>query len=90
MISQRLTLSQQRKFGDFLFDILEASYQKLGFENPNDTVLDVYNRNKIISLLCRYNHKDCNENATGLLSRIPADFQETFYCVTSRKADFAL
>lgn len=92
-IGQRLTLEQHEKFGKFLKDVLTNVYKKLGFENRADTVLDVYNRNKVITWLCRYNHEDCNDEAQRqfLLSRstqVPADFQETLYCAACRNAAF--
>ncbi|XP_061386751.1 membrane alanyl aminopeptidase-like [Musca vetustissima] len=90
LISPRLTLEQHKQFGEFLFDIMSGVYKKLGFENPGDRVLDVYNRNKVISWLCRYHHEDCNEMAQKVFKStqpklIPADFQETLYCAANRK-----
>ncbi|XP_065372511.1 uncharacterized protein LOC135964254 [Calliphora vicina] len=88
---QRLTLAQHDKFGDYLFVILDKVYTKLGFENHNDTVLDVYNRNKVISWLCKYHHEDCNNQAQSIFhSHLSAntkptpDFRETLYCSAVR------
>ncbi|KAM7364532.1 uncharacterized protein ACRADG_000990 [Cochliomyia hominivorax] len=91
ILYQRLTVAQHDKFSEYLFEIIEKVYQKLGFENPNDTVLDVYNRNKVIQWLCRYNHKECNEQAQKrfrehlLANNMPStDFRETLYCAAVR------
>ncbi|XP_073820303.1 membrane alanyl aminopeptidase [Musca autumnalis] len=89
-ISQRLTLQQHKQFGEFLCDIMSKVYKKLGFENPQDTVLDVYNRNKVIGWLCKYHHDDCNQKAQLLFNawdatEVPVDFQETLYCAASRE-----
>ncbi|XP_073820302.1 membrane alanyl aminopeptidase-like [Musca autumnalis] len=93
MLSTRMTLMQHEQFGTFLFDILSGVYKKLGFENSKDTILDVYNRNKVITWLCRYHHEDCNQKAQRLfkssdLTQISADFQETIYCAATRDATF--
>ncbi|XP_013106945.2 membrane alanyl aminopeptidase [Stomoxys calcitrans] len=94
-ISQRLTLAQHEKFGEFLFDIMDKVYKKLGFNfnSKSDTVLDIYNRNKVIGWLCKYHHQDCNEEAQrefqfSLSSQVPADFQETLYCSACRDGSF--
>lgn len=88
----RMTLVQHDRFASYLADILEKVYQKLGFESPNDTVLDIYNRNKVISWLCRYHHKDCNAQAQKLFrehllsnTKTSPDFRETLYCSAVRE-----
>uniref|UniRef100_T1PHS5 Peptidase M1 membrane alanine aminopeptidase domain-containing protein n=1 Tax=Musca domestica TaxID=7370 RepID=T1PHS5_MUSDO len=93
MISARFTLEQHKKFGEFLFDIMSTVYKELGFENSGDNVLDVYNRNKVISWLCKYHHEDCNQKAQQLFrsskpTQISADFQETLYCAANRDGTF--
>ncbi|XP_075168188.1 membrane alanyl aminopeptidase [Haematobia irritans] len=93
-ISQRFTLQQHDQFGEYLFDIMAEVYRKLGFdyESPN-TVLDIYNRNKVVTWLCKYHHRDCNEKAqyhfkSMTSTSVPADFQETLYCAACRDATF--
>lgn len=92
IISQRLTLEQHEKFAKFLYDVLDAVYKKLGFENPNDTVLDIYNRNKVISWLCKYRHQDCVRTAIGLFGTLKetVDFQETYLCAACRDGPFSI
>ncbi|XP_037811880.1 aminopeptidase N [Lucilia sericata] len=87
----RLTLEQHKEFGKFLIEVLDKVYKKLGFENPNDTILDVYNRNKVISWLCRYHHEDCNAQAVLKLNEYltantkpSPDFREALYCAANR------
>ncbi|XP_075163002.1 aminopeptidase N-like [Haematobia irritans] len=93
-LGQRLTLNQHEKFGEFLFDILDSLYKKLGFDyNAKDSILDIYNRNKAISWLCRYHHSDCNAKAqyhfkSTESGNVPTDFQESLYCAAIREAQF--
>lgn len=90
-IYARMTLEQHKEFAVFLHEILEKVYQKLGFENSNVTILDIYNRNRIINWLCRYHHEDCNSQAKHIFFKhisantkpIP-DFRETLYCSACR------
>lgn len=92
ILYQRLTLAQHNKFKDYLFEILDNVYKKLGFANSNDSVLDVYNRNKVISWLCKYHHEDCNAQAQKLVrehmlvkTKPTPDFRETLYCAAVRE-----
>lgn len=87
----RLTLAQHDKFKDFLFELLDKVYKKLGFENPKDTVLDIYNRNKVINWLCKYHYDDCNTEAQKIFrlhlsvnTKPSPDFRETLYCAAVR------
>lgn len=91
-IAQRLTLAQHHKFQEYLYEILNKVYEKLGFEELElDSVLDIYNRNKLISWLCKYHHKDCNDKAQKLFlqhlkenTKPSTDFRETLYCSAVR------
>ncbi|TMW48641.1 hypothetical protein DOY81_006271, partial [Sarcophaga bullata] len=90
-ISKRLTMAQQDKFKHYLYDIMAKVYEKLGFENPNVTILDIYNRNQVITWLCKYDHEDCNTKAQTLFrshfksnTKTSPDFRETLYCAANR------
>lgn len=87
----RMTLEQHRDFGPFLYELLDKVYNKLSFKSSNDSVLDVYNRNKVISWLCKYHHKDCNSHAKHMFlshlsksTKPTPDFRETLYCAACR------
>lgn len=91
IISKRLTLAQHDKFKDYLYDIMTKVYEKLGFENSNVTILDIYNRNQVIAWLCKYHHKDCNAKAQRLVleyfnssTKPSPDIRETLYCAANR------
>jgi aminopeptidase N len=46
-----------------VLDILEDIYEKLGFfPKSGDTHTEIYNRNNVLSWLCRYNHEECLQN----------------------------
>ncbi|XP_037943906.1 membrane alanyl aminopeptidase-like [Teleopsis dalmanni] len=96
-VTKRLPLKRQKDFGDFLEKIAKAVYEKLYFENNNDTVLDVYNRNKVINWVCKYRISDCNEKAQQVLNNVYStkvkpspDFRETLYCNAIRNGIFMM
>uniref|UniRef100_A0A1I8Q2F1 Aminopeptidase n=1 Tax=Stomoxys calcitrans TaxID=35570 RepID=A0A1I8Q2F1_STOCA len=95
-ISQRLTLSEHGKFGEFLFEILSKVYEHLGFHtNLKDSILDIYNRNKVITWLCKYHHRECNQKAqsyfqTSLATNVATDFQESLYCAACREGQYEI
>lgn len=90
-VYQRLNFEQHKEFAPFLYELLDKVYRKLGFEKSDVSVLDIYNRNKVISWLCRYHHEDCNNQARTIFHRhmesgtkpLP-DFREALYCSAVR------
>lgn len=91
LVAQRLTLQQQKVFVKYLQDIMSKVFKHLGFSGSNDTVLDIYNRNKVVSWACKYHLFECGRgaqrffaavNATG--AKPTADFRETLYCSAIR------
>ena len=90
-VYQRMTFEEHKEFAPFLYELLDKVYKKLGFEKSDVTVLDIYNRNKVISWLCRYHHEDCNNEARNIFHKhvesqtkpLP-DFRETLYCSAVR------
>nr|XP_014098415.1 aminopeptidase Ey [Bactrocera oleae] len=86
-VAQRLTLEQQKLFVKYLQDIMSNIYKHLGFTRSNDTVLDIYNRNKVISWACKYHLFECDREAQQHFDALKAtgskptpDFRETLYC----------
>ncbi|XP_030370006.1 aminopeptidase N [Scaptodrosophila lebanonensis] len=95
-VAPRLTLEQLTCFSIYLQDITKKVFDRLGIVRPNDTVLDVFNRNKQVSWLCKYQHKECNkqvlETVTSLETQAEKplpDFRETLYCAASRAGKYA-
>ncbi|XP_037943910.1 membrane alanyl aminopeptidase-like [Teleopsis dalmanni] len=94
-VAKRLPLKRQKDFGDFLKEITEAVYKKLGFVNKDNTILDVYNRNKVINWVCKYGIEDCNKIAQAQFDNVintnvkpSADFRETLYCSAVRSSSY--
>ncbi|XP_054725813.1 aminopeptidase N [Anastrepha obliqua] len=94
-VSQRLTLQQQKPFVTYLNDIMAQVYEHLGFTGSNFTVLDIYNRNKVISWACKYHLFDCGRKAQQVFdafqksgNKPTPDFRETLYCSATRDGNF--
>ncbi|XP_017873372.1 PREDICTED: membrane alanyl aminopeptidase [Drosophila arizonae] len=88
-VAMRLTPDQLPNFKKYLIDITDGVYAKLGVRwASNDTVLDVYNRNKMVSWLCKYHHFKCEDEVKESFDKsteIPSpDYRETYYCAASR------
>ncbi|TDG43475.1 hypothetical protein AWZ03_010120 [Drosophila navojoa] len=94
-VAMRLTPEQLPNFRKYLSDITHGVYAKLGVRwSSNDTVLDVYNRNKMVSWLCKYHNFRCEDEVRESFdksSEIPSsDYRETYYCAASRAGRYAL
>eukprot|EP00092_Neocalanus_flemingeri_P026889 GFUD01029145.1.p1 GENE.GFUD01029145.1~~GFUD01029145.1.p1 ORF type:complete len:1053 (+),score=224.11 GFUD01029145.1:199-3357(+) len=90
-------------FGDlktYLIGALQPLYERLGFEEqPDDTFLDEKLRIVMFGLLCRLDHKECNDFSLYLLnewmslpdpdtsSPIPTSLQTTVLCSGIAKGD---
>ncbi|XP_036342051.1 aminopeptidase N-like [Rhagoletis pomonella] len=90
-VSQRLTVQQHKHLISYLSDIMAKVYKHLGFGRSNDTVLDIYNRNKVISWACMYHLFDCGKQAQQVFDAFKTagnkptpDFRETLYCSAAR------
>ncbi|XP_017844676.2 uncharacterized protein LOC108601287 [Drosophila busckii] len=88
-VAKRLTPAQLPDFTRYLGDITSAAFNKLGVDwDFMDKVLDVYNRNKLVSWLCKYQHAACNNKVRvrfELNKRMPTpDYRENYYCAASR------
>ncbi|XP_032593610.1 membrane alanyl aminopeptidase-like [Drosophila grimshawi] len=93
LVSKRLTPEQLPNFNKYLSDITDAVYKKLGVSwSSTDKVLDVYNRNKQVAWLCKYQSEDCNNQVREKFeanSEQPSpDYRETFYCAASRSGGY--
>ncbi|XP_051862814.1 aminopeptidase N-like [Drosophila albomicans] len=93
-VSQRLTPQQLPYFGKYLNNITSAVFAKLTVKsNSDDTVMDVYNRQLQVSLLCRYQNTECNNQVKlhfeADLEKPSPDYRETFYCAAARTTGYA-
>ncbi|CAD6995174.1 unnamed protein product [Ceratitis capitata] len=94
-VAQRLTLQQQSLFVKYLDDIMTKIYTHLGFTRSNETVLDIYNRNKVVSWACKYHLFKCGGQAQEFFNtsikvgnKPTPDFRETLYCSATRDGAF--
>ncbi|XP_032593612.2 membrane alanyl aminopeptidase-like [Drosophila grimshawi] len=92
-VAKRLTPEQLPNFNKYLSDITDAVYKKLGVSwSSKDKVLDVYNRNKQVAWLCKYQSEDCNnqvwEKFEAESEKPSPDYRETFYCAASRSGGY--
>ena len=91
-VASRLSPKKQERLGHFVNLLLEQAYSTLQFESSaNETISSVLKRNLIISWLCKYKHKDCNNWAqhmflqyNGNHTEISSDFREPLYCAACR------
>ncbi|XP_060647082.1 LOW QUALITY PROTEIN: aminopeptidase Ey-like [Drosophila nasuta] len=93
-VSQRLTPHQLPYFAKYLNNITSAVFAKLTVKsNSDDTVMDVYNRQLQVSLLCKYQNTECNNqvklNFEADLEKPSPDYRETFYCAAARTTGYA-
>ncbi|CAD6995173.1 unnamed protein product [Ceratitis capitata] len=95
-VAQHFTLQQQSGLMRFLNTTLAKVYAHLAFTDRNIDVLDIYNRNKVISWACRYKLFECDNQARDLFDKLEMDgekpspdFRETLYCSVTREGDFA-
>lgn len=93
-IALRLTPKKQKRLAHIVSQLLEQAYSSIRFEKFNDTILHVLKRNLIVSWLCKYEHKDCNNRAQLLFrqynkrpNEISCDFRQTLYCSACRFGD---
>ncbi|XP_032291603.1 membrane alanyl aminopeptidase [Drosophila virilis] len=93
-VAKRLPTEHLSNFGKYLGDITASVQKSLGVSlRANDTVLDVYNRNKQVAWLCRYQDQNCNskvrEKFESSSEQLSPDYRETFYCAASRSGSYA-
>lgn len=93
-VTKRLTPEQLINFEKYLKDITVSVYDKLSVNaNPQDTVLDVYNRDMQVSWLCKYQNANCNNQVKESFEKSTVkpspDYRETFYCAAARTAGYA-
>lgn len=94
-VAKRLTPHQLPNFAIYLSDITEAALDKLDVGwSVNDTILDVYNRNKLVSWLCKYQSANCEARVQTKFDEISEkpsrDYRETFYCAASKAGRYAV
>ncbi|XP_002012781.2 aminopeptidase N [Drosophila persimilis] len=92
-VAKRLPLNNLPNFKKYLSDITDAVFAKLGVTwSPDDTVLDVYNRNNLVGWLCRYQARDCNQlvadTFTNDFAKPSPDYRQTFYCAAARSESY--
>ncbi|XP_017141911.2 aminopeptidase N [Drosophila miranda] len=92
-VAKRLPLNNLPNFKKYLSDITDAVFAKLGVTwSPDDTVLDVYNRNNLVGWLCRYQARDCNQlvadKFTNDFAKPSPDYRQTFYCAAARSESY--
>ncbi|BFF91418.1 aminopeptidase N [Drosophila madeirensis] len=92
-VAKRLTPNQLPNFQQYLSDITAAVFAKLGVTwSSDDTALDVYNRNKLVDWLCRYQTRDCiqlvADKFTNDFEKPSPDYRRTFYCAAARSEHY--
>lgn len=93
-VAERFDQQQLLDFQKYLGDIASAVFEKLSVNiDPNDSILDVYNRNMQVSWLCKYRSLECNDQVSQSYSasveKPSPDYRETFYCAASRSTGYA-
>lgn len=88
LVAKRLTPWQLPHFRDYLTDITEAAFEKLGVGwSAEDTPLDVAHRNKLVTWLCRYQASRCREKIyvkfASEKEQPSPDYKETYYCAAA-------
>lgn len=81
-------------FNKYIRLTTDKIFKKLGFqEASNDKVLDIYNRNKILSWACKYGNTDCIKEAKQLFTdlrvngkSINPNIRSAVYCTAMRTA----
>ncbi|XP_055837479.1 membrane alanyl aminopeptidase-like [Episyrphus balteatus] len=94
-IGQFLTTPQERSyFGKYILLMTEKVLKKLGTTAlKEDSILDVYNRNQILNLNCKYGRQESIRAMENMLSgylnngtMIPVDIRSIVYCNGMRNA----
>ncbi|KAH8298714.1 hypothetical protein KR018_007892 [Drosophila ironensis] len=89
LVAKRLTREQLTDFRNYLGDVTAAVFDKLGVVwSEEDTPLDVANRNKVVSWLCRYQASRCRYQIYEFISanqeqKPTPDYRQTYYCAAS-------
>ncbi|XP_071443368.1 uncharacterized protein [Hetaerina americana] len=77
------------KYMNFILDIINANYEKVKFkDSPSDDHITHLSRSMLLPWACKYQHKDCIEEATKMFSEwkqnptqsVPASLKSTVYC----------
>lgn len=89
--TNKTALSQ---FSSYIQEITNKTYTSLGFnEKPTDSPLDIYNRAKILSWMCKYNNTHCIETAKSYFQQnldtnpVPVNIRSVVYCVAMREGN---
>ncbi|XP_055918386.1 membrane alanyl aminopeptidase-like [Eupeodes corollae] len=93
-IGQFLTPLEHNNFGKYILSVTEKVFRKLGMSSlKHESVLDVYNRNQVLNLNCKYGREECTKEIGKMLKEylndgntIQVDIRSTVYCNGMRNA----
>lgn len=87
-LSQRLQSKDIDIFSWFINDLMANVYKHLTFEpKTDDRRIDIYNRNNILTWLCKFGHEECIEKSKKAFAdyveaykKVPKDHRIVVYC----------
>ncbi|KAM7359496.1 uncharacterized protein ACRADG_013108 [Cochliomyia hominivorax] len=83
-----------KDFAKYILYLTNKVYNKLGFEEKKeDTTLDIYNRGKVLSWICKYGHAECISKAKSYFNEnlksnpVPVNIRGAVYCTAMREGN---